>query len=154
MRVLSEYSWGPSPSPPQPPTASTLQASAQGTEQLHFFAGVPCHPWAGAEGHHHSAVSGGTVPGGLAFSEMAEPLVLEPFMNWVSILCPCCARQWVGEVSNPDRVPRLGENLDGAERPEVVGRKGLGWVTAAVSDFSCFTHDMGGIWSCFEESLR
>lgn len=51
-------------------------------------------------------------------------------------------------------MPRPGEEPDGAERPEMVGRKGLGQVTAAVSDFSCFTHDMGAIWSCFEESLR
>ena len=46
------------------------------------------------------------------------------------------------------------EGLVLVERVPQVGRKGLGQVTAAVSDFSCFTHDMGAIWSCFEESLR
>lgn len=60
----------------------------------------------------------------------------------------------MGRRSEQSRVPRPGEEPDGAERPEMVGRKGLGQVTAAVSDFSCFTHDMGAIWSCFEESLR
>lgn len=39
MRVPPEYSWGPSP---PLPSAGTLQASIQGTEQLHFlfFRGV------------------------------------------------------------------------------------------------------------------